>query len=39
MRNRYQQSIRGWNNMINNAIPSESKIKTPKNIKMDYEIY
>jgi uncharacterized FAD-dependent dehydrogenase len=24
----HQRAIRGWNNMINNAIPAESKIKT-----------
>jgi uncharacterized FAD-dependent dehydrogenase len=27
MRN-YQNAIRGWNNMINNAVPAESKTKT-----------
>jgi len=28
MRN-YQNAIRGWHNMVNNATPAESKIKTP----------
>ena len=30
MRNQYQKAIRNWNSMINNAVPAESKIKTPK---------
>ena len=30
MRNQYQKSIRNWNSMVSNAIPAESRIKTPK---------
>jgi len=37
MRNQHQRSIRNWNSMINNAIPSESKIKTPKVIMEETE--
>ena len=30
MRNQYQKSIRNWNSMVNNAIPAESRVITPK---------